>query len=212
MLAVQITPLDTLALHYLLPMHLLQNVALAEWAPLLVVLGPDPGDGARSSSASRARASLTHPFVALPVWLATYYAWHLALGLRRRAPTTSGRSSTLEHACYFAAGVPRLVAGRPRPHARRGGEGALPLRRVRARQPARAAARAPAQARSTTSTSTRRAVGPLAALADQQLAGVTMAAEQAVVFFVVLRDLPAAVLRGGRRAPTRSARPTVPRS
>ena len=30
MLAVSITPLDTLALHYLLVMHLLQNVTLAE--------------------------------------------------------------------------------------------------------------------------------------------------------------------------------------
>jgi cytochrome c oxidase assembly factor CtaG len=33
------TPLHHLGLHYLLTAHLLQNVILAEWAPLLAVLG-----------------------------------------------------------------------------------------------------------------------------------------------------------------------------
>src|SRR5919206_2988715 len=33
------TPIHHLGLHYLLSAHLLQNVILAEWAPLLVVLG-----------------------------------------------------------------------------------------------------------------------------------------------------------------------------
>ena len=39
MLAVQIGPADTLALHFLLTMHLLQNVAIAEWGPLLSCSG-----------------------------------------------------------------------------------------------------------------------------------------------------------------------------
>ncbi|HSG13771.1 MAG TPA: cytochrome c oxidase assembly protein, partial [Gaiellaceae bacterium] len=42
LLAVSITPLETLAMNYLLVVHLLQNVVLAEWAPLLVVLGIPP--------------------------------------------------------------------------------------------------------------------------------------------------------------------------
>src|SRR6266702_6413959 len=33
------TPIHHLGLHYLLTAHLLQNVILAEWAPLLAVLG-----------------------------------------------------------------------------------------------------------------------------------------------------------------------------
>ena len=38
LLAITITPFETIALRYLLWVHLLQNVVLAEWAPLLVVL------------------------------------------------------------------------------------------------------------------------------------------------------------------------------
>src|SRR6266571_11029 len=34
-----VTPLQRLALHYLLTAHLLQNVVLAEWAPALLVFG-----------------------------------------------------------------------------------------------------------------------------------------------------------------------------
>jgi len=42
LLAVSVTPIHTLGMHYLLTMHLLQNVVLAEWTPLLVVLGIPP--------------------------------------------------------------------------------------------------------------------------------------------------------------------------
>jgi len=42
LLAVTITPLETIALEYLLSIHLLQNVVLAEWAPALVVLAIPP--------------------------------------------------------------------------------------------------------------------------------------------------------------------------
>src|SRR5919199_6127776 len=40
--AVFATPLDTLALNYLLTAHFLQNVTVAEWAPALLVLGIPP--------------------------------------------------------------------------------------------------------------------------------------------------------------------------
>ena len=39
LLAVSVTPIHTLGMHFLLTVHLLQNVVLAEWAPLLVALG-----------------------------------------------------------------------------------------------------------------------------------------------------------------------------
>src|SRR6266513_1969654 len=48
-LAVFVTPLESLALHYLLTAHLLQNVALAEWSPALVVLGLPPAAAAAAA-------------------------------------------------------------------------------------------------------------------------------------------------------------------
>jgi cytochrome c oxidase assembly factor CtaG len=102
MLAVQITPLDTLALHYLLVMHLLQNVTLAEWGPLLVVLGLTPAM-ARELERIPGVRTLTHPLVALPLWLGAYYAWHLpwAYDAALRHQWTILH---LEHATYFLAG------------------------------------------------------------------------------------------------------------
>src|SRR3982751_6396763 len=75
-LAVFVTPLETLALHYLLTAHLLQNVALAEWSPALVVLGIPPAAAAAARRQAAVR-TLAHPLIALPLWLASYYAWHL---------------------------------------------------------------------------------------------------------------------------------------
>src|SRR3712207_1173297 len=72
LLAVFVTPVDTLALDYLLSMHLFQNVVLAEWAPALLVLALPPGVASRVG-ALRAFRALTHPLVALPLWLANYF-------------------------------------------------------------------------------------------------------------------------------------------
>src|ERR671928_2061958 len=68
-LAVFLTPVETIALRYLLTLHLLQNVVLAEWAPALCVLGLPP--------AVAARFRAPRPLVALPLWLATYFVWHV---------------------------------------------------------------------------------------------------------------------------------------
>jgi putative membrane protein len=101
-LAAFVTPLHALSLHYLLSAHLLQNVVLAEWAPALCVLGLPP---ALASAAGRLRPvkALTHPLVALPLWLGTYFAWHVPAAydaaLRHQASLIHA-----EHACYFVAG------------------------------------------------------------------------------------------------------------
>ena len=102
-LAVFVTPLESLALHYLLTAHLLQNVALAEWSPALVVLGVPPAAAAASRKYAAVRA-LTHPLVALPLWLASYYAWHIpaAYDTALRHPSTLLH---LEHLSYFVAGL-----------------------------------------------------------------------------------------------------------
>ena len=55
-LVVFVTPLENLALHYLLTAHLLQNVALAEWTPALVVLGLPPAAAAAARKYAAIRA------------------------------------------------------------------------------------------------------------------------------------------------------------
>src|SRR4029450_9587694 len=102
-LAVFVTPLESLALHYLLTAHLLQNVALAEWSPALVVLGLPPAAAAAARKYSALRG-LTQPLVGLPLWLATYYARHIpaAYDTALRHPSTLLH---LEHLCYFVTGL-----------------------------------------------------------------------------------------------------------
>ncbi|MGH3054939.1 MAG: hypothetical protein ACRDL7_08180, partial [Gaiellaceae bacterium] len=62
------TELEPLANHTFLWAHLLQNVVLAEWAPVLLVLAVPP-----RVAELVAGFPLFRPFVALPLWLATYY-------------------------------------------------------------------------------------------------------------------------------------------
>ena len=103
MLAVYVTPLHTIALHYLLSVHLLQNVVTAEWAPGLVVFALAPAF-AREFERSAAVRFVTHPLVALPVWLGTYFLWHVP-PIYDKALEQSGWLLNLEHLTYFSAGV-----------------------------------------------------------------------------------------------------------
>jgi cytochrome c oxidase assembly factor CtaG len=100
-LASVVSPLATLALHYFLWAHLLQNVVLAEWAPALAVVGISPALAAGLGRHGAVRA-LVHPLVALPVWLAVYGIWHVPAlydaALRHRLLLD------LEHASYLVAG------------------------------------------------------------------------------------------------------------
>ena len=73
------SPLETLAAHYLLVIHLLQNVMIADWAPPLLILGLAPA--MRATVARRGGpvfAAFTRPRVALPIWLVGWYGIHLA--------------------------------------------------------------------------------------------------------------------------------------
>jgi putative membrane protein len=99
---VLLSPLSTVALHYLLSAHLLQNVVLAEWAPLLLAIGIPPAFAARAGRNAVWRA-LTHPLVALPVWVGTYAAWHVP-GAYDAALRNEGLLY-LEHVSYLAAGL-----------------------------------------------------------------------------------------------------------
>ncbi|MEO8289920.1 MAG: cytochrome c oxidase assembly protein [Gaiellaceae bacterium] len=100
-LAAVVTPLATLALHYLLSAHLVQNVALAEWAPALLVAGLAPATAAALARNGLLHA-LTRPLVALPLWLATYGLWHLPFAYD--AALSHRLLLDLEHFSYLGAG------------------------------------------------------------------------------------------------------------
>lgn len=96
LLAVTITPVETIAIEYLLSVHLIQNVVLAEWAPLLAVLA--------IPTALAARAPHVPPVPALALWVVNYGVWHLpwVYDAALRHPHSLLH---LEHAMYFATGV-----------------------------------------------------------------------------------------------------------
>jgi cytochrome c oxidase assembly factor CtaG len=178
-----VSPLHMLSMHYLLSAHLLQNVVLAEWAPALCVLGLPPALAAAAGRASAVRF-LTHPFVALPLWLGTYFAWHVpaAYDAALRHPSSLIH---VEHACYFVTGFlfwwPAL---QDEPHRLNGGTRAIYL----------FAAFVMASPLGLLLALIPRAVyhfyihAPrlwgLSPLTDQQIGGAAMALEQAVVLFV----------------------------
>lgn len=167
------TRLQPLAIHTFLWAHLLQNVVLAEWAPALLVLAVP----------RRLAARIHVPMLfALPLWLVTYFAWHLPwvydFALRRPHSLLH-----VEHITYLAAGVclwwpvvhGRHSAGVKATYIFGAFLLASPLGLALALFPRPVYgfyAHAP------------RTWGP-APEVDQQIAGVTMAAEEAVVFFVV---------------------------
>jgi putative membrane protein len=185
LVAALVTPLDTLARTYLVWAHLLQNVVLAEWAPLLLVLGVPPAL-ARRLARPRAVHALTQPFVALPLWVLTYAAWHVP-ALYDAALRRPNWLLPLEHATYVLVGVlfwwcvwqnepHRLSSGMRAGYVVAAFVLSAPLGLVLALVPNAiydAYASAPER------------VFGLSRLEDQQLGGMTMAAEQSLVFFGV---------------------------
>jgi putative membrane protein len=153
-----------------LVMHLLQNVLLAEWAPLLLVLGLEP-------QIARRLADRISPWWGLPLWVGTYYLWH-APPLYDAALRNPSSLLQLEHVCYLAAG---LVFWLPLVHGRQtdGAKAAYVFAAFLAMSPlGLLLALLP------------RAVYDfydghwgLSALADQQLAGIAMSSAEAIVFF-----------------------------
>jgi len=167
------TKLQPFAVHTFLWAHLLQNVVLAEWAPALLVLAV-PRRIARRTAIS--------PFVALPLWLVTYFVWHLPwiYDFALRHPHSLLH---VEHVTYLLAGIclwwpvvhGRMSSGAKAAYLFAAFVLASPLGLVLALFPRPIYsfyAHAP------------RTWGPSPEV-DQQIAGVTMAAEEALVFFAV---------------------------
>jgi cytochrome c oxidase assembly factor CtaG len=185
LVAALVTPLDTLARTYLVWAHLLQNVVLAEWAPLLLVLGVPPALAARLSRPAAVRV-LTSPFVALPLWVATYALWHVPAlydaALRR--PETL---LALEHLTYVVAGAMFWwCVWQDAPHRLSSGAraGYVVAAFVLSAPLGLVLALVPRAIYGFYATAPERVLG-LSRLEDQQLGGMTMAAEQSVVFFCV---------------------------
>jgi cytochrome c oxidase assembly factor CtaG len=187
------TELQPLALHTFLWAHLLQNVVLAEWAPALLVLAIPPALGRRA-----ARWRPLRPAHALSLWVVAYTAWHLPwpYDYALRHPHSLLH---VEHATYLIAGVAlwwpvvhgTYSAGVKAAYLFAAFVLASPIGLMLALVPRPLYAfyaHAP------------RTWGP-GPLGDQQIAGVTMAVEQAAVFFAIFTMYLFRFLREEERDP-----------
>jgi cytochrome c oxidase assembly factor CtaG len=172
--AVTITPIETISLGYLLSVHLIQNVVLAEWAPLLAVLAIPP--------ALAARAPRVPAIPALLLWTVNYGVWHLpwVYDAALRHPHSLLH---LEHALYFVTGVVlwwpvvhgALSSGAKAAYVFAAFLLASPIGLMMALVPEPIYAFYEEAPR----------LWGLDALLDQQIAGVAMASAEAIVFFTV---------------------------
>jgi cytochrome c oxidase assembly factor CtaG len=71
------SPLETIAVHYLLLAHLMQNALIADLAPPLLLLGLTPAMAAVILRRIGPAAGLLHPGVSWPLWVVGWYAVHL---------------------------------------------------------------------------------------------------------------------------------------
>jgi cytochrome c oxidase assembly factor CtaG len=98
------SPLETIAANYLLLIHLLQNVMIADWAPPLLLLGLTPAMRATiARHGGTAFAWVTRPKIALPAWLVSWYAIHFAIFYD--FALDNPWALNIEHALLIAAGL-----------------------------------------------------------------------------------------------------------
>jgi cytochrome c oxidase assembly factor CtaG len=185
LLAVSVTPLHMLAMEYLLTVHLVQNVVLAEWAPLLVVLGLPPTLASAIARPDAIRV-ITHPAIALPLWLVNYMVWHLPW-VYDTALENPHTLLHLEHAAYFLTGIAMWWSIiQEAPHRLGPGvrAGVVFAAFVLASPIGLVMALVPSPIYDFYVDAPQRLWG-LSPLGDQQIAGMLMAVEQAAVFFAV---------------------------
>ncbi|MEX1357334.1 MAG: cytochrome c oxidase assembly protein [Gaiellaceae bacterium] len=104
-LAAVVSPIDWLGEERLFSFHMLQHVLLGDLAALCVVAGLT-GPLLRPVLALRAVERLrflAHPLVALPLWAANLFAWHLPAAYE--AALGSGGLHALQHLCFFTFGA-----------------------------------------------------------------------------------------------------------
>src|SRR3990172_4776032 len=122
------SPLETIAVEYLLLFHLLQNVAISDWAPLLLLLGLTPAMRAGvAASLGGWFAWITRPAIALGGWLAGWERVPLAGRLDARPARVRVRrlrrlrlSGARAHVLAARVRLLRESAAAPVGHLRRG--------------------------------------------------------------------------------------------
>ena len=99
-----VSPVDSIGEERLFSVHMAQHLLIGDLVPLLLALGLS-GPLLRPLLARRPvqrLRALTHPLVALPLWAANLYAWHLPR--LYDAALRHAEVHALQHACFLAAG------------------------------------------------------------------------------------------------------------
>ncbi len=98
------SPLGTIAIEYLVLFHLLQNVMISDWAPPLLLIGLTAAmREAIAARGGRPFAWVTRPQIALPAWLVGWYVVHL--GAVYDAAVRSPVLLAIEHGLLIAIGL-----------------------------------------------------------------------------------------------------------
>jgi len=100
-----VSPIDAFGEEQFLFMHMVQHILLGDLAPLLFVLGltgPILRPVLSLPGVLRLRF-LLHPLVALPVWAASLYIWHIPF--LYQAALHHSAVHALEHLCFFTFGA-----------------------------------------------------------------------------------------------------------
>ena len=100
-----VSPVDAFGEEQFLFMHMIQHILLGDLAPLLFVAGltgPILRPVLSLPGVWRLRF-LTHPLVALPLWAASLYIWHIPF--LYEAALHHSAVHALEHFCFFSFGA-----------------------------------------------------------------------------------------------------------
>jgi cytochrome c oxidase assembly factor CtaG len=183
-----VSPVDWIGEERLFSMHMLQHVLLGDLAPLCIVAGltgPLLRPILQFGAIERLRF-LAHPLVALPLWAINLFVWHLPAAYE--AALGSDGVHALQHLCFFTFGAlmwAPIVEVLPGPMWFGTGWklGYIVVVRLLETVLGNVYLWTGSVVYSTYEHTPR--LWGLSPLADQELAGATMASEQAIVLFAV---------------------------
>jgi cytochrome c oxidase assembly factor CtaG len=99
------SPIDTIGEERLFWVHMVQHLMLGDVGPLLIVAGLTGAllRPVLAAPAVQRLRVLAHPLVAIPLWAANLYVWHLAV--LYEAALSHDAIHALEHAMFFTTGA-----------------------------------------------------------------------------------------------------------